>query len=264
MVNKKSLIFLLYLIFLSTLVIAQEYKMEISVIPEDKIIEPGEIIKLKVTLYDLNNNLIKDKISIILKDLKETIIKETTIQSTDFAEIKIDEGIIAGEGKIIAKYKDAEAIESFFIAENELVQFRLDGEKLIITNIGNTIYEKKVYIIIGETTGTKTIKLNIGKSISYRLIAPEGVYNLKVTDGETTFTKGEVKLTGTGKTIGALDETPSKRSPVTGGIRPEEDEDNGLISYFKTSKFIYVFIIIVFGAMILLAIERKYRKKVSQ
>lgn len=259
MVIKKSLIFLFCIILLSSLIIAQEYKIDISVISEDKIVESGEAIKLKVILYDLENNLINDEILVILEDMKETKIKETTIQSNYVEEIELNKNAMAGEGKIIARYKDSEATESFFIAENELAQFKLEGEKLIITNIGNTKYEKDIYIMIGETTGTKAPKLNIGKSISYRLIAPEGVYNIKVTDGRTTITQNEVKLTGTGKTVGILDETPSKRSPVTGGIRPEESEEN-LLSYFKNSKFVYVFIFVILGAMILLTIERRYKK----
>jgi len=262
MIIRKSLVFLFCMIFLISLVITQDYRMEISTIPEDKIFESGKTFEIKVTIYDSNNNLVNDEVSITLKDVKDAIIKETKIQSSNFEEIELNEGIISGEGKIIVNYKESETTESFFISENELAEFKLEGEKLIITNIGNTKYEKKVYITIGEMTGTKTPKLDIGKEISYNLVAPEGVYNIKVTDGETTFTREEVKLTGTGQVIGAIDKTPSTRSPLTGGISPDKESEEAMLSYMKNNKFIYVFVLIIFGAMILLAIERRYREKV--
>jgi hypothetical protein len=100
------------------------------------------------------------------------------------------------------------------------------------------------------------------------LVAPEGIYNIKVSDGVSTPLEiGGVKLTEkglTGKTIGILDEEASKRSPVTGGISPEEDSDEALLSYIRNSKFVYVFVLVIFGAMILLAIEKRYRKKVGK
>ena len=65
--------FLFCILFLSSLVIAQEYKIGISTIPEDKIFEAGNTIQIKVTLYDSNNNPVEDEVSIVLQDLKEEI-----------------------------------------------------------------------------------------------------------------------------------------------------------------------------------------------
>ncbi len=266
MIIKKGLIFLFCTIFLLQLVVAQEYKIEILTIPEDKIFfEPGETIKLKITLRDSSNNPLDGEVLIIIKDLKEKIIQEETIKSKDIEEIKLDKNALAGEGKIIAKYKNSEATEAFFIAENELAEFKLNGEKLIITNIGNTIYDETIYITIGETTGSKNPNLKIGDSVSYRLIAPEGVYKIKVTDKhrKILFSQGEVQLTGTGHVIGALDERGSQVSGIT-GISPEKESEGELLGYVKNSKFVYVFVFVIFGAMILLAIEKRYRKKVGQ
>ncbi len=264
MITKNSLIFLFCFVFLSSLVIAQEYKLEISIIPEDKIFEPGETIQLKVIIYDANNNPVQDDVLLVLKNIKEKIIKETTIKSNNFEQIELPEDILAGKGEIIVKYYDTEIIETFAISKNKLIDIKIEGEKLILTNIGNTVYNEGIYITIGRTIGTKTPKLNIGESISYRLVAPEGVYKIEVTDEnrKTLFIKSEVKLTGigTGNVIGALDE--SQRTGITGGVRPEDSEQN-IFSYFEESKFIYVFVFIILGAMILLAIERRYRKKLT-
>lgn len=259
----KKLVFIFIMMFLTSIVVAQSYKLEVSTIPKDKIFESGETIQLKVIIYDSNNNPVQDEIPLILKDIKETIIKETTIKSNNFEQIKLPENILAGEGEIIAKYKDTEIREAFTISKNKLIDIKIQGEGLVLTNIGNTIYDEGIYITIGDTTGTKTPKLNIGESISYRLVAPEGIYNIKVTDEnrKTLFTKEEVSLSGTGQVIAAVDNNPSGRAGLTGGITPDENDEEALLSYTKNNKFIYVFILTIFGAMILLAIERRYRKK---
>lgn len=262
MTTKKSLIFLLCIILLSSLVLAQDYKMGISTIPKDKIFDSKQTIQLIVTLYDSDNNRINDQVSVIFEDSKGTKIKETTIQSNINEKIELTGEGVSGEGKIIARYKDSEITEPFFIKEKKLIKFELQGEKLIVTNIGNSIYNEKIYITIGQTTGTKTPNLKIQESISYRLIAPKGVYDIKVTDGQTTLTRSEVQLTGTGQVIGALDES-AQGSLLTGGISPDEENEQALLRYMKNSKFVYVFILVIFGAMILLAIERRYRKKVG-
>jgi len=259
MIAKKSLIFLFCLIFLSSLVIAQEYKIGISTLKET--FEAEENISIRISLLDSQNNPINDEVSVILEDAEKKIKTEQTILSNEFTEMNL-KGATHGQGTITARYKDVE-VKGFFIIEiKELAKFELEENTLTITNIGNTKYTRTVQIMIGETTGIKEPKLDVGKKVSYKLVAPDGVYSIRVTDGKTTLTQNEVKLTGTGKVIGALDETPSKRSPVTGGIRPEDSEEN-ILSYFKDSKFIYIFVFVVLGAMILLAIERRYRKKLT-
>lgn len=255
---KKVLIFLFCIIFLSSLVIAQEYKIDITTTQET--FEAEKNITFRVALSDLNNKPIYDEVLVIVEDAEKKVKIEQNIQSNQPASINLGNKASYGQGTITAKYRDSE-VKGFFVIEiKELVKFELNGDTLTITNIGNTRYTKTIQIIIGETTGIKEPKLDIGKKVSYKLVAPEGVYNIKVTDGKTILTQGEVKLSGTGKVIGALDETPSQRSPVTGGIRPENSEET-LLSYFKDSKFVYIFVFIVLGAMILLAIEKRYRKK---
>jgi len=250
------------MIFLTSLVSAQNYKIELSTIPEDKIFSGGKTIQIKVTLHDSKNKPISDDVKIILEDLRGQIIEEKTIKSNIFEEITIKENIISGEGKMIAEYKGTQIIDRFFITKNEEVKFEIQGEKLIITNIGNTKYDEEIYITIGTTTEKKSPDISVGESIYYRLVAPKGVYNVKVTDKETTLTRGNIQLTGTGQVIGALDDRTSQRSGITGTISPEEKK--GLISYVRNNKFTYIFVLVIFGAMILLAIEKRYRKKTTE
>lgn len=255
---KKGLIFLFAIVLLSSLVLAQDYKLEISTAQET--FEADKNISIKVTLYE-DGKLLNDNVQVIVEDAEKRIKVEQTIPSNDFVDINVD-GASYGQGKITAIYKDVEATGNFVIEIQELAKFEISGDKLTITNIGNTRYTKTVQIIIGETVGIKQPKLNPGKSVSYRLIAPDGVYNIRVTDGNqrSNLEVGGVSLTG--RAIGILDESISGRSGLTGGIRPQENGE--VLDYLKRSKFTYIFVLAVFGAMILLAIERRYRKRVSK
>ncbi|MFC1682014.1 hypothetical protein ACFL0X_00140 [Nanoarchaeota archaeon] len=255
----KKVVIIISMIFLLSFVAAQEYRLEIFTSQET--FEAGENITLKVNIYDSQSSLITDEVLIILEDAENKAKIEQLIPSNEFVSVGLGDQASHGQGKITANYKDSEATKLFIIEIKELAKFELNGENLLITNIGNTKYTKTIQIIIGETTGIKEPKLDIGEKISYKLVAPEGVYKIKITDGKTTLSKGEVKLAGTGKAIGALDERISQRNPITGGIRPDEESDENLLSYFKNSTFTYVFIIVIFGAMILLAIERRMHKK---
>ncbi len=259
MITKKSLIFLFCIILLSSLVVAQEYKIGISTLKET--FEAEENISIRISLLDYQNNPINDEVSVILEDAEKKVKVEKTIPSNKPVEINL-KGATHGQGTITARYKDAEAKGFFIIEIKELAKFELEEDTLTITNIGNTRYTKTIQIIIGETTGIKEPKLDVGKKVSYKLVAPDGVYNIKVTDGKTSLTQNEVKLTGTGNVIGALDKSLSERASITGGIRPEDSEKT-FLSYFKNSKFMYIFVFVVLGAMILVVIERRYRKKLT-
>jgi len=257
---KKSLIFLFCIVFFQSFVLAQEYKIEVSTLQET--FEAGENITLRVSLFDSANNPVNDEVLVVLEDAEKNIKIEKTVQSNAFVEVSIEKGASYGQGTITAKYKDTEAIGYFVIEIKELVEFEIIDNNLRITNIGNTKYTKTIQITIGKTTGTKSPKIDVGKSVSYRLVAPNGIYNIKVTDGKTTLTQSEVQLTGTGNAIGVFDEAPSQRSGIT-GINPEENSE-GVLSSLKGSKFIYVFVLVIFGATILLAIERMYKRKAKE
>jgi len=252
---KKSVLILFLIIILASFVIAE--KIEIST---DDQIAAGQMLTLKVSIYDYNNNLIKDDLEITIRDAGKTQEIKQTISSDNPVNINLGENAPAGLWTIKATYKDIEATTVFSIESNKLVKFDIVEDKLIIKNIGNTKYSETVQILIGESVGSKDVELEIGEETSFRLIAPDGTYNVVVTDGETEYRKSDIQLTG--KVIGILDEElVSGSSPVTGGLKPSEEEES-FYSGIKNSSFVYVFILAIIGAGILLAVERKFRKKV--
>lgn len=247
---KKSLLLLLVIIF-SLFVLAQGNKIEISGLKDNY--PPGENITLKVSLYDSENKPIKADVSVAIEDAGKTKSIEKIISSDTLVDISLGENAKNGYWKIIVKYQGDEATSLFFVETSEIAKFNLRGDLLTITNTGNTKYTKDVQIVFGDTIKTKKMDLDIGESLSFRLIAPDGVYNIKVTDGRTTLSRNEVALTG--EAIGILDERLEKESPgITGIVNPKTPSKN-------RNLLVYIFIIILVASLILLSLERFYKKR---
>lgn len=245
------------IILLSSMAIAQN-KLDVLTIKEKY--SPNENITLRASLYNSNNAPISDQVLLSLSDPQKIRTLEKTIQSNELAEIDIGENPSSGTWTINASHTDKNTGEQtskialFFVDLNELAKFELNGDTLTVTNIGNARYAKTVNIIIGESVGTRQVDLFVGESISFRLIAPSGDYNIKITDGTTTISREKVALTG--EAVGILEEgSDNPGSSITGTI--------GKKSVFKAT-FVYIFILIILAAGILLAVERHYRKKLGK
>ena len=246
----KGVVIIFSLIFACFLVIAQSNKIEVSTAKD--IFDAGEKITFRVSLYDSQNNPVNDNVGVVIEDAEKLKKIEKIVPSNQFVDVDLGEGATYGYWTITAKYGDSEAKGIFSIEVNELAQFILENNVLTIKNIGNTKYTKTVQIIIGDTAGTKEPSLNVGEEISYRLIAPQGTYNVKITDGQTSLTRDDVALTG--NAIGILDERVSQGPSFTGAIRPEDEEDSYIFS--NRNKLPYVLIFVLAGGGVLIAIEK--------
>ena len=256
---KKAGIILASLILLgifSSFVYAIGEKMEISTTKDTYL--AGDIVNLKVSLYDSQNNPIDSSVNILVEDAESKFAITKTIQANELVDINLGEGAPAGYWKISADYNGLTSTALFMVGLNELAKFEINDNVLTVTNIGNTKYEKTIQIVIGDTIGTKQLDLGVGENMSFRLIAPEGTYNLKVTDGKTTINQGGVALTG--NVIGILDNRKVSKSPITTGVNGDPPAYGEETVSSGNSSVVYTFLFVVFGAAILLAIERNYRK----
>ena len=227
-------------------------------------INPGENLTFSVEVYDDSNAQINTLVDISIEDANKNFVINKQIQSGKEETISLDKNAPFGYWKLVAKYTDSQdnKIEDYYLFNVEVkenVEFSLDGDVLKITNFGNSVYEKTIQIVIGDTIGTKPVRLDIGESMTLRLTAPEGSYNIRVTDGKNTITRSNVALTG--NVIGILDSKSTSRTDITGGINP--DQDGSFISFIKNKSVVYLFLAIIAGAAILLAVERNYRKKLG-
>ncbi len=259
---KKRVISCVFSVFLLSFVIAQGYSAEIVLTKES--LEKNSDLVMKVLLRDPEGDLISDKINITVEDSRREQM-QIEADANKFITIPLKNANY-GEGKITVIYKELKETKPFFVKANEEIEVTLKGDTLVIKNIGNVGYSEEVEIIIGDTSSIKDLELGIGEEISYRLIAPEGAYSLKVVSGgETLFQEENVQLREkglTGQIIGAVDKGLENRNPLTGGIGPENEEnDDAILGYLKGDKLVYIFALAIIAIAILIAIERFYSNK---
>ncbi len=251
----KLIVHVFLAIMLVSLISANSIDIEF---PQGNEFDAGEPITLKATLYDDSGKPIDGQIELTIEDSEKKITK-ISISSKEVSTINLVDAA-SGQGVITAEAQGAKTIAFFEIGREEQVKFEIIDGKLIVTNIGNTPYSKTIKITIGETVATQEANVELGESKTYRLIAPDGVYNIRVTDGKTSISAGSVRLTGTGNVIGAIDDSISGRTPLTGVANPDQGNELALLASLKRNKFVYIFIAVIFAGAILVAIERKYKK----
>lgn len=177
-------------------------KIEISLNDEGSYI-PGDNIKFKITLYDDNLNKIDGDVGFIIKNYYKETITSGNAKSGVEVNYKLPENSIRGLWEISAKYKDTEQTLNFNVLELEKADFKIEGDKLIITNVGNVPYGKQITISIGKDKETILVPLGFNgvkrESKTIRLTAPAGDYEVRVNDGtqkEDNIVSSGISLTG--------------------------------------------------------------------
>lgn len=218
----------------------------------------GEDLTFNIILLE-ENTKINQEVQIEITDIQNTKTTIRTYPSNQEQTIPIEKDWKSGIWTIKAKYQNEEIERTFNIEEQNSINFEIKDTKLIIKNTGNTRYQKSIQLTIGDTKQSKTLNIPVGEQKEWQLIAPEGVYDIHITDGDTTFTKKSIKLFGTGNVIGAIDEG---LVGYTGfGVSPQNKNiEDRYISLAKLPLTL-VFVIVVFGLGILIGIERFTKKR---
>lgn len=207
-------------------------KIEVSIASQSVI--PGEDISFKVFMYDQANDEVPGDATVIIKDPENDEIMQRLEKTGESINYRIENNATPGYWKIEASFQELTVKRLFYVENQELASFEVVGDMLYIRNIGNTPYRKAVQIAIGDDVEIKEMELEVGEERRYRLVAPDGVYQVSVTDGKETITLDKVSLTGN----------------VVGVV----SEKNGNI--FVTYPLVWIFIIIVFGMFVLMMFER--------
>ena len=159
---------------------------------------PGDEANFKIVLYDDENNKIDGSVGYIIQNYYTEIVEQGVSGSGEIVNFNLPENAIQGPWKIIANYEDVEINRLFNVGELEKSEIVLEGDNLIVTNIGNTPHEKKILIFIGKDDQTADIYLDIGQTKRIRLTAPDGEYDIRVIEGneEQVLEFKGVSLTG--------------------------------------------------------------------
>ena len=208
---------------------------------------PGDEVKFKVILYDDKNNKIQGKIGYTLQDYYTESMIGGSADSGQEIVYRLPTDAYQGPWKITADYKDISANRLFNVDDLEKAEIRLEGDVLIIKNIGNTPYDKKILIYIGQEDQTAQVYLEIGQEKRIRLTAPDDTYDIKVVEGVDEKKENVLEF---------------KDIPLTGNVVGLE-RVLGNDSFWEKNKIVVLFLGTLLLVVIVVAGLRTYKKYVK-
>ena len=212
----------------------------IGIILNNDKIKPGETLEIQPTLYDQAEQQINEPIGIEVVSEEETSMKKL-VNSGEMAVFVLPKNSLQGFWKVKAESKGITADKQIYVDKNEEAEFILVNDSLSVVNIGNSIYDKIIEIKIGNTTETKRVSLDFGKSITFKISAPEGIYNVEVNDGITNAAQEGVVLTG-----GAI------------GINTA---GSGFGGFVNKNPLVWIFLILILGLFIFITAKKTIWRK---
>ena len=199
---------------------------------------PGEDFTFGVEVFDQSGIEMIGEVDMSIVSPDEQILEIST-KVGELEDMYFESNTTAGIWKIYATFNDLIQEREFVIEEVQKANFELDGSVLIVTNIGNVLYNKSIAIQIGEEEKILELRIEFGDTRKFNLGAPKGEYDVSIDDGETSIS-GQVLLTGNAISINDLS---------SGNI-------------FKNYIVFWIFLILVFAGIGFLLLKK--RKKIKK
>ena len=180
----------------NTLVIVKQLPKSINIETDKQGIFPVENITFSTTILDQASDKIDEKVAAKVYDSSNNIIYQKLINSGEVVTLTFATNQTPGSYKIEAKALSLSTDKNFDIKNYEKLDFVFDNPILNVKNIGNVLFNKSLQVSIGEESRILDINLGLGAEKNFTISAPEGEYNITITDGYENFTRSNVMLTG--------------------------------------------------------------------
>lgn len=194
---KKGFVFLIALLLVMHFTIILVYAEKLGIEAKDSYL-PGEEVRFKVVLYDDENNKIQGQVNYELLNYYKELVIGGIAESGQEVIYKLPTNTPQLPWEIDANYKDISTNIKFNVAELEKAEISLEGDVLVIKNIGNVPYDRNILIYIGNNDQTAKVYLELDQTKRIRLTAPTGQYDVRVIEGNegNTLEFKNVGLTG--------------------------------------------------------------------
>lgn len=160
---------------------------------------PESLINVSAILKDQNSEAISAEIVIRLYDSRGAEIKKETVRGISF-EYNLPLDALPGEWWVYVFSENLKARRFFKINELSKVDISIEGNKLIVKNIGNIAYKNNLLITFLGSNGVenevKKINLGVGNKEIFELTAPKGDYIIEVEADDVKKDFRGVSLTG--------------------------------------------------------------------
>jgi hypothetical protein len=160
-------------------------------------IMPEKEISFTVLAYDQAGDYINTEASTSIITSTGLEKKSFVLKTGETSKYLIETSFEPGSWKIKAKSGDLEVQKEFFVEELKKIDFSLENNSLTVKNNGNIPYTGFVEVSIGGITQVKPLDaLGVGQTKTFKLAAPNGQYEIQVTDGNQKVSLGTAFLTG--------------------------------------------------------------------
>ena len=212
---------------------------KIEIVENNDSFEPGENLSFKATLLDQTGYEISDDVASIIS-LNNTKIYEKVVSSGEILNYDFPTNISSGYYTITSTNNNIIAQKTFFISEKAYATFIVSNGTLVITNMGNILYDKDIEIDLNGQSFVKHVTLGLGESKEFKLTGLNDKYDIKVSDGENQMTQQGVILTGNAIAV---------NDPASG------------MSLIASQPIFWIFLLIIILAIVLFIYRDYFRKK---
>ncbi|MFH1290798.1 MAG: hypothetical protein ABIH92_05325 [Nanoarchaeota archaeon] len=169
---------------------------ELEVALNDQSVTPVEELTYSIIVYDQAKEHAEADVSIVIYRPDGTVLEKKIVRAEETNAVSLESNAAPGYWRIEAKLNELETTKEFLIEEFKDVSFSLENQTLVIENTGNVPYNGPVEITIGGINEVKELDLPLGESKKFKLLAPDGEYNIEVGKGSKKQELGTTFLTG--------------------------------------------------------------------
>lgn len=195
--KKESILVLFVLVLMVVPVMAERLDIEVK-----NNYGPGDVVNFKIMLYDSENSLIEGDVHFVIQNYYSEIVTEGIVSSGESVTYQLPVDAMRGPWKIGASYDSIETNRLFNVGELEKIDIKIEGDTLVLKNIGNVLYDRQLLIYIGEQDQTANVRLEVGETKLIKLTAPVDTYTVRITDGTEESSKEFSNVALTGNVIG--------------------------------------------------------------
>ncbi|RMD67714.1 hypothetical protein D6817_00730 [Candidatus Pacearchaeota archaeon] len=161
-------------------------------------VKPTQSLMFEALAYDQAGQSTREEASLKITDPEGNVVEKKAVLTGTPQEFKIGSNFTSGNWQIsLSLGKDLEVKKSFFVEEYEKVEFELLNNTLVVRNVGNVPFTGPLEIRIGNFREVVNIdNLGVGKEIELLLAAPDGDYEVSVSDARRSEKLGTAFLTG--------------------------------------------------------------------
>ncbi|MDO8556395.1 MAG: hypothetical protein Q7R96_04460 [Nanoarchaeota archaeon] len=171
---------------------------DLTLLVEEGTFAPQEIITVTATVHDQAGILYEEDITLTVKDAEGTTVFTDVLTSGTSKELQLPVFATPGTWNIKAETNTFTTKKTFNVKTYKQLDYKLEGNSLIVTNIGNVPYKEPVKITMQgferpvNVVRNLNLEVNESETIDLGEGTPTGAYSVSV--GEKTF--ANVPITG--------------------------------------------------------------------